>query len=443
MDPELFPPPARGQRVASAFRRRLANVSMLAPFRIHDFKLLWTAASISLLGDGIYLVAIAWQVYDLSNAPSALAFVGVAWTLPQVVCLFAGGVISDRFERRKVLIGADLARSAAVGGIAVVSLAGGLQLWHVVALVAVYGAAEGFFAPAFGGIVPDIVDEDLLVQANALDQFMRPFALRMIGPALGGWAVGVLGPGGGLLLDAGSFAVSALVLTRLRRRAPAAEGGASRASLVHDVGEGLTFVRARPWLWATLAASTVALLATWGPIDVLVPYLVRNALDGGPAALGLVFSAGGIGSIAAAIALGQRGLPRRRMPFLYLAWAGAGAVVAGYGVAGTVWQAAAIAFMNGLLLTAGLIVWTTLLQTLVPRELLGRVMSIDWIVSYGLVPISFAVTGPTAAAFGVRTTLIVGGAVAAIPFLACLAFLPAARDPRPTSAGRSVRRGGR
>src|SRR3712207_9124144 len=108
----------------------LGRLGILRPLRIRDFALLWTGLSISLLGDGIYFVAIAWQVYELSNVPTALSVVGLAWAVPAVVFLLVGGVISDRFERRKVLIVSDVVRGGAVAAIGVLSLAGALELWH-------------------------------------------------------------------------------------------------------------------------------------------------------------------------------------------------------------------------------------------------------------------------------------------------------------------------
>ena len=401
--------------------------AIVAPLRIRDFALLWSGFSISLLGDGIYLVAIAWQVYELSNVPTALSVVGVAWTLPQVLCLLVGGAVSDRYDRRRILIAADLVRALAIGTLGVLAATGTLQLWHVLALVAVYGAAEGFFYPAFGALVPDIVPDDLLVHANALDQLMRPAALRFIGPALGGWVVAVAGTGGAFLLDGASFLASAVAVSWIRRPS---QRGASRSamSIATDIADGLRFVQRHRWLWATLVASTIALLATWGPIEVLVPFVVKNELGGGPDDLGLVFAAGGLGSVLAAAAVARHGLPARNISFVYLAWAGAGVSVAGYGLAPTLWQAALASLLNGALLSAGLIVWTTLLQTLVPQDLRGRVMSVDWMVSIGLVPVSFALVGPVVSAAGTHVTLLGAAIVAALPFVAFV-FIPGVRYP--------------
>jgi DHA3 family tetracycline resistance protein-like MFS transporter len=399
---------------------------MLAPLAIRDYALLFAGMTVSLIGDGIYLVAIAWQVYELSNAPTALSIVGVAWTLPLVVFVLLGGVVSDRVDRRKVMIAADLIRFAGIAALGALSVAGMLELWHVVALVAVYGAGEAFFGPAFGAIVPDIVPRDQLVQANSLNQLMRPLAHRLGGPAIGGATIALVGAGGAFLVDAGTFVVSAAALALMQPRLPQRDDGESR-SVLRDIREGWRFVRARTWLWGTLVAASITLLVFWGPHEVLIPYIVKNDLGGGAAALGFVFAAGGVGSVLAAIAVGQRGLPRRHITFMYLTWTLGGLAIAGYGISSAVWQAMAVSFVVGALDTAGLIVWGTMIHRLVPSALLGRVESFDWLVSIALVPVSFAVTGPIAAGLGVQATLIGAGLLGAFGTIVFL-FLPGMRD---------------
>jgi len=177
---------------------------------------------VSLTGDGVFLIAMAWQVYALSNAPTALAMVGVAMTVPTLVLLLLGGVLSDRFDRRRLMVASDLIRALAVGAIATLSLAGALELWQLVALVIPYAAGNAFFGPAFDAIVPDIVSDGQLAQANALDQLVRPIAQRLAGPAIGGVLIEVAGIGAAFALDALSFAVSAAAVLAMSSRAPAA-----------------------------------------------------------------------------------------------------------------------------------------------------------------------------------------------------------------------------
>src|SRR5437868_3288898 len=168
---------------------------MLAPLRMRDFRLLWIGLTVSLLGDGIFLVAIAWQAYEISNSPVALAVTGVAWTLPSVLVLPFSGVLSDRLGRRPLMIVADLLRATAAAGIALLAVLGSIEVWHLIVLSVVFGAGEALFGPSFVALVPEIVPERLLVKANSIDQAMRPLAMQFLGPAVGGVLVASAGTG--------------------------------------------------------------------------------------------------------------------------------------------------------------------------------------------------------------------------------------------------------
>jgi hypothetical protein len=134
--------------------------------------------TVSLIGDGIFLIALAWQVYELSDSATALSLVGLAMTIPTVVFLLIGGVVSDRFDRRRVLIAADVVRALAVAAMGLLSLNHQIELWHIMVLAAFYGGGTAFFGPAFDAIVPDLVATDLLVQANS-PASVRPAAWRL------------------------------------------------------------------------------------------------------------------------------------------------------------------------------------------------------------------------------------------------------------------------
>ncbi len=394
--------------------------------------------TVSMLGDGVYLVALAWQVYELSNVPTALSIVGVAWTAPMVVFLLIGGVMSDRFDRRVILILSDAIRGIAVTAIAVLSLLGEIELWHMYALVAVYGVGDAFFGPAFGAIVPDIVPTHMLVEANSLGQLVRPFAERLAGPAVGGFTIALVGVGNAFLIDAATFIVSALCLWFLQSRPVlvSAEEGAAR-KVRAEIADGLRFVRSKTWLWATLLSAALSLLFYLGPFEVLVPFIVKNSLGGGGDDLGLVFAAGGVGAIAVSLMMSQRGLPRRHITFMYWTFGVAIGSVAGFALVTALWQAMLLSLVEGACVTAGMIVWGTMMHRLVPTELLGRVQSLDWLVSIALVPLSFAVTGPIADSIGVDTTLIAAGILGALATLSFL-LIPSLHDTEKDGSLRAV-----
>jgi MFS family permease len=400
------------------------RVNLLLPLANRNFRLLWTGMTVSLMGDGMFLVAIAWQVYQLSNAPAALSIVGIAMTAPHIAFLLLGGAITDRVERRRVMLLADVGRGMAIGVLALLCLRGAVTLGEIYVLVAIYAVGTAFFGPAFDSIVPDILAGDSLAQANSLDQFIRPLSQRLMGPALGGWLIAVGGAGTAFAVDAATFAFSTGCLLVMR---PCTNHKTrNHLSIVSDIKTGLSFVRAHVWLWGTFLAAAFTYLLFMGPAEVLLPFIVKNPLHGSASDLGYVFAAGGIGALGAALIIGQRGLPRRQITSMYLCWALATLAVAGYGLANTSWQVMAASFVFNALETAGTIIWATTKQRLVPSALLGRVSSLDWLISIGLLPLSFGLTGPVAAAIGARATLVGAGVLGAVVTISAL-LLPGMR----------------
>lgn len=399
------------------------------PLRNRNFRLLFAGRCISLLGDGAFLVALAWQTYTISDAPTALSLLGIAMTVPLLTLLLIGGVVSDRHDRRRVMLFADLARAALLALLAALALSGQLRLWQMVVLVAVYGAAEAFFDPASDAILPELLPDSQLGQANALDQLVRPLALRLAGPAVGGVLLGTVGPGGAFLLDGVTFMISAGALWTMSPRAVIVEqqdDQLSPADTVNQLREGWSYVRGQVWLWGTFASAAVAYLLFMGPTLVLLPFMVKHVLNGSGMQLGLVLGGGGVGAVACALAMGRSEIPSHGIAFIYVAWTLATLAVAAYGLASAVWELMLACLAFNFLETAGTIVWATMKQRLVPGKLLGRVSSIDWLISIGLLPISLALTGPISSALGVRTTLIAAGLIGAGATLAGL-MLPGMR----------------
>jgi hypothetical protein len=419
-----------------ALRARLQSIRMLAPLHRRDYALLTAGSLVSLLGDGFFTVALAWQVYQISNVPAALSIVGAAWTAPVVIFILLGGVFSDRYDRRWLMIGADIVRAAAIGLMGLLSITGVLELWHVIALIAFVGLGDAFFNPASTAIVPSLLPDELLPQANALQGLVRPLTIRLTGPAMGGFVVALTGPGIAFLVDAGSFALSAIAIAAIAARPTVEVVSHGVRQTVAEVVDGFDFVRRNAWCWATLLAAMLSLLLFIGPLEVLLPFLVKNRLALGPESLGLIFALGGVGSILTAVLVGQLGIPRLKVTVMYASWTLGVALLAGYGLMTALWQALLVSFIESAMFELGSIIWVTLLQTLVPRQLLGRVSSLDWLVSTGLVPVSFALTGPAAAVLGADATMIWAALVGAV-FMGALLFVPGVRDPERAPAGAS------
>lgn len=412
----------------------MEGLAVLRPLRHRDFRLLALGSAVSLFGDGLFLSAIALQVYALRGLPSAMSVVGVVVATSQVSLLLVGGWAADRFDRRMLLVGADLVRAVAMGTLGALSVAGLLELWHVWVLVALQGMGTAFFNPASTALVPELLDDDELPRANALLGTVRPVLHRLVGPTVGGLVVAAAGPGVAFLVDGGTFVFSAAMLLAIGAR-PASRVPSAGGPELSGVAEGFRFVRSHAWCWAWLIGQALSVLAFLGPFEVLMPYVLRFdprlGLSEAEAArqVGLVFGLGGLGAICVSLVAGQRGLPRRYLTLMYVAEAAGVGLLAVFGLMTSLWQALlASMVMHGAYAFTD-IAWTSLLQRRVPRALLGRVSSLDWLVSIGLVPLSFAVAGPFAERLGPREVLVGGGVLGAVVLLALLALVPGATAP--------------
>lgn len=401
------------------------GLGIARPLSQRDFRLLWAGQSISLLGDGVFTVALAWQAYELSPRPATLSVVLLARSVPMLALLLFGGVVTDRFGRRQIMLSSDVVRGAAVGTLAILAASGSLELWHLIALSAAFGAADAFFFPAFTAFVPELLAPDLLLQANALESAVRPLAFRLAGPALGGLLVAQAGTASAFATDAATFAVGAGFLLAISPRAAPERGG---DSVLAEIKEGYRYTRSQPWIWVTLVMAALAVLVIIGPLDVLMPLITKQRLHSGAQGYGFIIASMGAGGIAAAVVAAQLSSFRRRVTAMYLAWAAANVLGIVMALSRALPLTMAAAGAAGFGFELGLVFWVTLLQELVPGRLLGRVRSLDYLVSFALVPVSYGLTGPVAGTLGAAPTLAGGCALGAAVTFAAM-FWPRVRDP--------------
>jgi DHA3 family tetracycline resistance protein-like MFS transporter len=394
----------------------ISRIAILRPLAIRDFRLFWTGFAVSLIGDGIYIVTIAWQALEIDNSPYSVAIVSAAWMLPMVLVLLLGGVLADRFDRRKLLIISDVIRLAALVGFAVLSLTGVIQIWHMVILAALYGVGDALFGPAFGAFVPQLVPKKLLVNANALDQSVRPIAFYMVGPILGAELIGLGGTGLAFAMDALTFVISVVAIALIRTSGqPPRKAEITIKAGLRDLKEGFDFVRSQRWLWVALIAAAVVLFAYWGPLEVILPYWVKNDLGGGVTGYSRLLEAAGLGAVLSSIITAARGgLPQRFVLVLFVAWGVGCGALAFFALTEATWQAMVVMFLSEGAFAVGTIIWGTMIQMYVPPALRGRVSSFDWFVSVSLMPLSFILAAPVSKAIGAEATLVGGGILAGI-----------------------------
>jgi hypothetical protein len=400
------------------------RASLWGALQNRQFALLWSGQGLSRVGDLAYQVALALWVLDETGSAAAVSGVVAATVVPTLLFSLFGGAVVDRLPRLAVMYTTDIVRGVIAGGLAVAAGVDVLQPWHVFIASAVFGVAQAFFQPAYAALVPQIAATSSLQSANSLTALSQQGA-AVAGPAIGALSYALGGAALGFWLNAVSFGLSALTLAMLDW-ASLRPGSEAKDSIVSDIASGVGLVMREPWIWFSLLLAGIANLTLTGPMRVAVPYLLHEERDAGDYAYGVLLAAGALGSAITAFVLGHRGKLRKRGIVGYLAWTANGVMLivfaSGLPVPG-LWVAA---LAGGACLTLFELVWVGSLQDLVPREFLGRVWSIDYVVSYGLLPVGVLLIGPATNAAGAAEVLLICGIVTvAIPLLGL--FHPAIR----------------
>jgi MFS family permease len=369
-----------------------------------QFRLLFGGQVLSLVGDRVMLVALPFAVLEAGGGLGAVGLVVAAQLVPFVVFALVGGVLSDRGDRRRVLIASDVARLVvqATGGILLVT--GAATPLTLGALAALYGAAEAFFLPAFTGLLPQTVSHPGQLQpANALRGLS--FSVSSIaGPVLAGILVGTSGAGTAMLFDAASFAVSVLCLLRLRPVVSDQLVEDAPPGFLDAVRDGWRAVRERPWVVAGLRATAGYETLVLPAVYVLGPVTVARE-HGGPGAWAALVVAFGAGTIIGDLSM-LRVRPKHALRASAIGLIVASCQAAVYGSGTPLALMCVLQLLAGIGVTVFFTLWEVSLQEHVPSGSLSRVSSFDNLAATALMPVSTALAGPIAVAFGAQATLL-------------------------------------
>lgn len=381
----------------------------LRPFRHREYRYLVGSMAVSLFASGMWIVALVWQVIAMGGTPTELSVVATATSVGLLASILVGGVAADRLPRRALLIVVEAARVVTAGAAGLLAVSGLLELWHLAVIAFVVGAAEAFFFPAYTALLPTLLPADELLAANGVEGALRPTAQNALGPAAAGVLVGAFVPGLALLLAAGLYVVALLALTAMRTlpvRAP--EGG---ASVLGDLREGFGYMFRTGWLFATLAFASLYVLVLMGPIEVLLPFAVRDQTGAGAGGYALVLGAFGVGGALGSLAVSSFPMPRRYLTIMIMTWGLGSLPLAVIGFTDQLWLMAVASFLTGVTMSGAMVIWGTLLQRRVPSHLLGRVSSLDFFVSLVFMPVSMALAGPVGEWLGLPLTFVLAGTV--------------------------------
>lgn len=401
--------------------------AIVRALRHRSFRLFFAGQLVSLTGTWMQTVAQSWLVYRLTGSSLLLGTVGFCSQVPIFVLSPVGGLVADRFDRRRVLVVTQAAMMLTATILAALTLAGRVTVAHVMVLAAILGTASAFDIPARQSFLSEMVPREDLLNAIALNSSIFNGA-RVVGPAIAGAVVAAIGEGFCFLANAASFlaVIAGLLLMRVERRAPSRGGGL--AYLL----EGFAFVRDTAPLRAVLLLLAFAsLLGT--PYAVLMPIFADRVLGVGAHGLGLLMGASGVGAVAGALFLARREGLSGIETLIARAATAFGVVIALFALSRDAWLSAALLVPAGFAMMVHMAASNTAVQSMVPDRLRGRVMAVYSMVFMGMAPLGAVIAGSVAQRIGAPRTVAIGGALCVVNALLFARKLPRIRGELPTA----------
>jgi MFS family permease len=427
------------------FASMLKRMEFLRALHSRPFAMIWIGQSISNLGDGIFYIALAWQVLLMTHSATDMGIVLIAGMIPRLAFVLIGGVTADRISRRLIVLWSDSGRGVVVLIISILGFSGHLQFWLLVVEALLFGVVDGFFNPAVLAITPDLVDKEDLTSANALISLGGTIA-QLLGPALGAGLIALTGPMGAFAANALSFFISVAFLLPVRiperhlnkplmveepniggvnvEGVPSIEVEAvveektqkrrGIRDVLADVAEGMVYVRNSRWLWVTLINASVGNLGIMAALVTSMPKLVYDVYGQGAWLLGLIGTTEAVGSALGILLVGQATRLKKRGLLAYLSMTLNSAGVLIFGLPFPRSAAPIIAPLASVLVGFGIAffntIYFTILQERIPSEKLGRVISLDTLGSFAMIPVGEAIGGILTDHIGPALVFIIFGA---------------------------------
>lgn len=391
--------------------------------RHRNYRLFWFGQMISLIGTWMQNVAQGWLVYQLSNSPLALGLVGFAGSLPVLLFSLLAGVAADRFPKRNLLLVTQTGLMLSALTLSFLTWSGYVQVWHVALLAICSGLANAFDAPTRQAFVVEMVGKEDLMNAIGLNSTIFNLA-RLVGPAIAGLLLAAVGPAGCFFLNGISFL--AVIVSLLLMRLGPAPRLARQASVWVNLREGLGFVRHHPVVLSLI--SLVAVGSVFGmPFSSLLPIFARDILTVGPQGLGFLSSAMGAGALIGSISVASLGNFRRRGLLVTAGNLAFPAFIFLFSQSRLFPLSLLFLMGAGWAMISQNVTINTVLQTTVPDQLRGRVMSVHTLMFMGMMPLGNLQAGFVANQVGAPLALTLGAIICASYALFILFRVPAVR----------------
>jgi MFS family permease len=391
--------------------------------RYRNFQLFFSGQLISLIGTWMDTVAEAWLVYRLTHSPLLLGIASFASQIPVFLLAPLGGVIADRWNRHKIVIGTQVSSMILASILSFLTLTKRVTVVDVITLAVLMGAVNAFDIPARQAFLVDMVGREDLMNAIALNSSMFNGA-RVIGPSIAGILVASIGEGWCFFANAVSYiaVIAGLLLMKIER----AHVAQPSASPIEHIAEGFRFVRrTKPILAILLLLGLVSLVGM--PYTVLMPIFATKILHGNARTLGVLMGATGIGALMGALMLASRTEVRGLGRFVFISCAGFGASLILFSFSR--WYVLSIALLVpvGFCMMVQMASSNTLIQAMVPDELRGRTMAVYSMMFMGMAPLGALTAGAAADRISAPWTVALGGAVAILGAVIFARHLPKIR----------------
>ena len=395
-----------------------------SPLRFRDFRLMWGGFFVSQVGTQMQVVAVAWQVYQLTGDPLALGAIGLARVLPVVVLGVFGGVFADVVDRRRLLLGTQTAMMLCSLGLWWVTDAGRVSMPLLYAFCVLAGSATALSNPARQAMIPTLVPEAALPRALGLSVSSWQLA-TVLGPTLGGFVLGAYGAAVVYLVDAASFVAMIVALLLIRKRGKAAP---STTVGLDALAEGFRFLWKTPILLGLMLADFLGTF--FAGAMLLMPIFASELLHVGPQGLGLLFAAPAVGSALVALGIALFGAPPLAGSTVLICIGLYGLSTAAFGATGSFALALLFLALGGAADGASTVVRQTLRQLLTPDHLRGRMTGVTMIFFMGGPQLGELEAGAVARLAGVRASVILGGLLCTASAAVLALVLPGLRRYR-------------
>lgn len=400
--------------------KEVVEVEGVSLFKQKHFLFLWIAGLFSSLSVSFFMFSQSWYVVEVLKLEASLGLIFIAASVPRLLFMALGGVIADRMSRSLIMFISDVTRALLIVGLVVLLVLDMISLWTFVGFALVFGVLDAFFWPASGAILPSLVSKEQLTRANSLVQVTNQFSM-IVGPMIAGFIIHWLGytvvfSATAILLTIAGVLVYMIKATPTKQTTEDTQEDGMMKALI----EGIKYVKSNEFLKTLLVASIFLNLFVVGPLVMGLPLFVKNILDGSTLDFSFLEGALAFGMLTGAVIVGVLNIQKKRGLFALTMLGIMSLCYLALSQTTMLWQSVMALFLIGMMMSASNIPIMAIIQSIVEKEMIGRVMSIVSMSSMGLIPVSYALTSLfLAIGFPISTVMLIG----AVPLILFLIYI--------------------